>query len=85
MSALSWIMLLAAAAAVAVAMAAVAMGQFKTQKPKQHALEGIIGRRMGLFSNFASSKLARNVDRPQRVVEMTMSGDPTDAKYSGMV
>ena len=59
------------------------MGQGKQVK-STHPLQGAIGRRMGLFSNFANSSLCNNTDRPQRVVEMTMSGDEK-TKYSGMV
>jgi len=75
-------MLVAAAAAVALAVAAVIMGTRK--KPKNtHALTGSVGRRMGLFSNFADSSLCSNTDRPARVVEMTMSEN--DEQYKGMV
>lgn len=70
----SALMIAAAALAVALAIAAVILGQRK--KPKEmHPLTGSVGRRMGLFSNFADSALCNNTERPQRVVEMTMSGD----------
>ncbi|GKY98137.1 hypothetical protein MPSEU_000771500 [Mayamaea pseudoterrestris] len=80
----SWLMLVAAALAAAMAMAAIYVGQGKGTK-SSHALQGSVGRRMGLFSNFANkSALSGGTERPQRVVEMTMSGDD-GAKYSGMV
>jgi hypothetical protein len=67
-------MLVAAAAAFALAIAAVVVGQRK-EDSENHPLKGSIGRRMGLFSNFAKSSLFKNkIDRPQRVVEMTLSG-----------
>jgi hypothetical protein len=84
-SAFSWIMLVAAAIAVALALAAIMMGQGK-QVTTNHPLQGSVGRRMGLFSNFANkSSLSGSTGRPQRVVEMTMPTGETDAKYSGMV
>jgi len=83
-------MLIAAAAAVALAVAAIAVGNRK-RAPEKHALSGSVSRRMGMFSNFADSSLLcsdANV-RPQRVVEMTMSGDEdlpyNQAATTGMV
>lgn len=77
----TFIMLIAAAVAVAMAIAAVVLGQ-RNKARDPHALSGSVGRRMALFSNFADSSLCNNAARPQRVVEMTMSGDED---YKGMV
>jgi hypothetical protein len=53
------------------------MGQRK--KPRQlHPLTGSVGRRMALFGNFADSALCGSAERPDRVVEMTMSKDDYD-------
>jgi hypothetical protein len=75
-------MLIMAAVAVAVAIAGVILGTRKRAKD-MHPLTGSVGRRMGLFSNFANAALCNNTDRPERVVEMTMSKD--DEQYKGMV
>lgn len=74
-------MLVAAAVAAALAIAAVVLGSRKTSK-EMHPLSGSVGRRMGLFSNFADANLCSNSDRPKRTVELTRSDD---SQYQGMV
>jgi len=49
------------------------------KQPKEiHPLKGSVARRMQLFGNFADSALCGTTDRPDRVVEMTMSADDYD-------
>jgi hypothetical protein len=75
-------MLMLAAVAAAAAIAGVILGTRRRAKD-MHPLSGSVGRRMGLFSNFANATLCNNASRPDRVVEMTMSKD--DEPYKGMV
>lgn len=75
---LSFWMLIAAAAAAALAIAAIVVGSRKSEKPV-HPLSGSVARRMELFSNFADCALCDSgMQRPDRVVEMTMSKDDYD-------
>lgn len=71
-------MLLVAAVAASFAVGAVIAGTRK--KPREmHPLSGSVVRRMGLFSQFADAALCNSVNRPERVVEMTMSHDGNGA------
>jgi len=65
-----WGMMAVAAAAVVGAIAAVAVGSRK-RRVQNHPLSGSVGRRMGLFSNFANKCDTGN--RPDRLVEMNGS------------
>jgi hypothetical protein len=53
---------------------AVVLGQ-RRRPVDTHPLRGSVARRIGLFSNFADAALCASVERPERVVEMTMSHD----------
>jgi len=69
----SMVMFLVAAGAAGVAIAAVMMG--RRQKPIQtHPLQGAMTRRIALFNEFGN-RPAPSGGRPERLVEMTTSGD----------
>lgn len=65
---------LAALSAVA-AMAAVVAGRRQQTVQASHPLRGGLNKRIALFSNFANK---HNVDRPDRLVEMTPTGNEAD-------
>jgi hypothetical protein len=73
-SRISWWMLALAAAAALAAMIAALVGSRKERRDR-HGLEGSVARRMACFSAFADKSLCGNTNRPDRVVEMTMSQD----------
>jgi hypothetical protein len=73
-------MLVVAGCAATAALAAAAVGSRKEAK-EAHMLEGSVKRRITLFSAFADSALCGSASRPDRVVEMTTSGDGGDAPY----
>ena len=55
-------------------MIAAAIGQRRDRKDR-HPMTGVIKRRVDQFSCFADSAVCASTDRPERVVEMTMSQD----------
>lgn len=63
-------MFVIAAAAAGGAIAAIAMGRRQTAVKTPHALQGVLYKRINLFSNFAHASSTK-VDRPERLVEMT--------------
>jgi len=76
-SAASITMFVVAAAAAGAAIGAVVFGRKQHSVTNAHPLRGGLNKRITLFSNFAQAP-STNVDRPDRLVEMTSNGNESD-------